>query len=153
MASRSTKIQAAQASVLAVGRWLLPVSNSDTTLVVSGLIPMLEVTDLRYDLTYYGGFLKDIPRRLGTNGALDASVSALASAFPSLHTHQRSPEMLDKYVQALKTLRVYLSDPAKAYTSNTLCAIYLIEICQVRNMIVISNEISSNLSTVLDRKA
>ncbi len=88
---------------------------------------------MRYDLTYYGNFLKDLPRRLGTNDALDASVSALASAFPTLYTHQQSPEMLIKYMHALRTLRTSLNDRAKAYTPHTMCAIYLIVICQVRN--------------------
>lgn len=92
----------------------------------------LAVTDLRYDLSYFGGFLKEIPRRLGSNAALDASVNALACVFPSLYTHQKSPDMYKRYGHALKTLRISLSDPEKAYNSNTLCAIYLIEICQVR---------------------
>lgn len=81
-------------------------------------------------MTYYGGFLSGIPRRLGTNDALDASVGALAASFPYMHTKQLSADMLNKYGHALKTLRIHLSDPAKAYTPDTLCAIYLMDICQ-----------------------
>lgn len=99
--------------------------------MASAFVSALEVTDLRYNLTCYGGFLKGIPRRLGTNDALDASVGALTSAFSSLHTRRQSPETLARYVHALKTLRIILDDPAKARAANTLCAMYLIMICQV----------------------
>jgi hypothetical protein len=142
--SRSTRIQPAQGSVLTVCKVPSPIPSNEKTLIFSGFMSFLGVTDLRYDFTYYGGFLKDIPRRLGTNDALDASVSALASAFPSLYTQKKTPEMLERYIFALKTLRITLHDPVKAYTSNTLCAIYLMEICQVRNMIDTYNKVSPN---------
>lgn len=99
-------------------------------MVASKFVSTLEVTDLRYDLAWYGAFLKDIPRRLGSNDALDASVSALTVAHPSLHTRQKSPEIFVKYGKALKALRTCLNDPIKARTVETLCAIYLIIICQ-----------------------
>lgn len=101
------------------------------TIVTNALVSALEVTDLRYSLICYGGFVKDIPRRLGTNDALDASVGALTSAFSSLQRRRQSPETLSRYVHALKTLRISLNDPAKAHSPNTLCAMYLIMICQV----------------------
>ncbi|KAH7348314.1 hypothetical protein BKA65DRAFT_594168 [Rhexocercosporidium sp. MPI-PUGE-AT-0058] len=107
----------------------LPPTNGDT-LLLSDFISTLGVIDVRYDLTYYGGFLSDLPRRLGTNDALDASVGALAAAYPYVHTKRLSPDMLSKYGHALKTLRIYLSDPKRAYTPDTLCAIYLMDVCQ-----------------------
>ena len=129
-----TKIEAAQGPVSTI-RGLSRTPSNETTIAASAFISTLEVTDVRYDLAWYGGFLKDIPRRLGTNDALDASVSALTSASSTLHTRQRSVEMLARYVHALKTLRVCLDDPVKARTANTLCAIYLIMICQVSAML------------------
>jgi hypothetical protein len=101
------------------------------TLLTGGFLSALQVTDIRFDLSIYGEFFKDIPRRLGTNEALDASVSALTTAWPSVHTRQQSTEMVSRYVHALKSLRVCLSDPAKAESANTLCAVYLVTICQV----------------------
>ncbi|KAK0104374.1 hypothetical protein ONS95_004668 [Cadophora gregata] len=47
-----------------------------------------------------------------------------------MHTKQLSPDMLKKYGHALTTLRLHLSDPVKAYNPDTLCAIYLMDVCQ-----------------------
>ncbi|KAG4432416.1 hypothetical protein IFR05_012106 [Cadophora sp. M221] len=104
--------------------------NNASTLLLGDFISTLRVIDVRYDLTHYGCFLNDIPRRLGTNDALDASVGALATAFPYVHTKQLSSDMLRKYGHALRTLRMYVSDPKTAYTPDTLCAIYLMGVCQ-----------------------
>ncbi|KAG9238509.1 hypothetical protein BJ875DRAFT_450939 [Amylocarpus encephaloides] len=130
--TRLKKEKSTENSIVLPGTWISisPIPSNDESPVLCGLVSTLEVTDLRFDLTYYGGFLRDIPRRLGDNAALDSSVAALACAFPSVYTRRQSPEMLDKYVHALKTLRVCLNDPIIVYASNTLCAIYLIEICQ-----------------------
>lgn len=101
-------------------------------LMTSSFIEKLEVTDLRYDLTWtYGGFLKHIPKRLGTNEALDSAVGAVTGAFPTLYTGQISRGALTSYGDGLKALRVCLDDPSKAQTAETLCAIYLMIICQV----------------------
>ena len=90
-------------------------------------------TSLRYNLAWtYGGFLEDIPRRLGTNEALDTAVRALLSGHASLCLHREvSIEALTKYSHALQKLRVYLDDPIKACASETLCAVMLLMMCQV----------------------
>ena len=82
-------------------------------------------------MSVYGEFFKEIPRRLGTNTALDASVNALTTAFASVHSRQQSLEAIESYVQALKALRVCLNDPTEVGSANTMCAVYLIMICQV----------------------
>ena len=118
-------------------------------MLLSDFISTLGIIDVRYDLTYYGGFLSDIPRRLGTNDALDASVGALAASFPYVHTKQLSPDMLDKYGNAQRTLRLHMSDPAKAYTPDTLCAIYLMDICQVGLRLLFQDSVDHS---VMDRE-
>ncbi|KAF2178156.1 hypothetical protein K469DRAFT_643182 [Zopfia rhizophila CBS 207.26] len=131
MVFRSAGFQAAQGVVSVSTVPALPrIPSNQTTMVASAFVSQLEVTDIRYDLTCYGAFLRHIPRRLGTNAALDASVGAVTSAFSSLHTGQHSLDALTKYIHALKTLRVCLNDPVRARTVDTLCAIYLIMICQ-----------------------
>jgi hypothetical protein len=90
------------------------------------------VTDVRYDLSCYGGFLNQIPARLGRNPALDASVGALTTAFPALYTQRLLPDAISRYIDALRALRICLQDPATAKSLDTLCAIYLILVCQVR---------------------
>lgn len=105
---------------------------SSTLVIASAFIEKLEVTDLKHDLTLvYGDFLKHIPQRLGTNEALDAAVGAVIHALPCLYTRQRSREAIGGYGRSLKTLVACLNDPAKAQSVDTLCAIYLIMICEV----------------------
>ncbi|KAJ5414734.1 hypothetical protein N7509_001361 [Penicillium cosmopolitanum] len=98
--------------------------------LASSLIGTLNITDIRYALEYYGYFLKDIPRRLGSSSALDAAVKALVTAYPYFHDRDFPPEALMYYGRSLRSLRDTLDDPTEARSVNTLCAVYLITICQ-----------------------
>ncbi|KAJ5084176.1 hypothetical protein NUU61_008755 [Penicillium alfredii] len=104
--------------------------SNESTMVAQAFVSALQVTDLRYNLSTYGTFLYDIPRRLGSNAVLDAAANVMGSAFPFLHARQYPPHVLVRYGRALRTLRTCLDDPVEAPTPNTLCAIYLIIICQ-----------------------
>ncbi|KAI9794103.1 MAG: hypothetical protein M1833_000468 [Piccolia ochrophora] len=110
-------------------------SNSMTKLV-SALVNKIDPTaDIRYQLVWnFGGYLADIPRRLGTNPVLDAASDALVSAHTNYCSsgHPRAGcELLAKYSHALNVLRDALDDPVKAHSSETLCAIMLLMIVQV----------------------
>lgn len=107
-----------------------PLSNS-TTRAADGLVSALGVTDIRFELSIYGDFLRDIPRRLGRNAALDSSVAALTTAFEAIHTRHQPAEVFTKYARALNSLRLCLDDPVEAQTPETLCAIWIVVICQV----------------------
>ncbi|KAK5994587.1 hypothetical protein PT974_05066 [Cladobotryum mycophilum] len=109
---------------------LSPTLSNQVTVRSSSFISLLEIRDPRYDLTSYGVFFRDLPRRLGTNEALDAAVDVMASSYSYLRTRQSSKESLVKYVNALQALQRCLSDPEMAKKSETLCAIYIIMICQ-----------------------
>ncbi|KAJ5214764.1 hypothetical protein N7449_001933 [Penicillium cf. viridicatum] len=98
------------------------VPSTDTT--------AFQVTDIRYAVAYYGPFLRDIPRRLGNSTVLDSAVRALSTAYPFLHTGSYPPNVLFLYGQSLRALRECLNNPAEARSPNTLCAVYLIIICQ-----------------------
>ncbi|KAF7597179.1 hypothetical protein BBP40_009519 [Aspergillus hancockii] len=89
-------------------------------------------TDLRFNLAWaYGGFLRDIPPRLGTNEALDTAADAVVTMHSSFCvTRAMSIHALGKYSRALKTLRTYLDDPSKASSTDTLCAVMLLLIAQ-----------------------
>ena len=128
--SITAKVHAAQAFESSFSG-LSPTLSNEATRAIGGFISILDVTDPRYDLVCYGGFLKDIPRRLGTNRALDASVDALTSAFSSLYTREHSSAALATYGHAVYVLRICLDDPSMARSVETLCAIYFIMICQV----------------------
>lgn len=104
--------------------------SNQTTQVVNSFVSALQVTDVRFDLRIYGPFVTEIPRRLGRSQALDASVQALTMAFPAVHNHQYTPEMYRSYGEALRHLRASLGDPSTASSVDTLCAVYLIMVCQ-----------------------
>lgn len=99
--------------------------------LASSLIGTLNITDIRYALEYYGYFLKDIPRRLGSSAALDAAVKALVTAYPYFHGRDFPPDALLQYGRSLRALRESLGDSNEARSANTLCAVYIITICQV----------------------
>lgn len=101
------------------------------TTATAALSTLLDMSDVRYEVVYYGEFLKDLPRRMGCNEVLDAAVVALTHGYSAVHTRQPSAQALGSYVGALKTLRVALKDPAKLRNAETLCGIYLIMVCQV----------------------
>ncbi|KAJ5532474.1 hypothetical protein N7494_009026 [Penicillium frequentans] len=93
-------------------------------------INTLEIRDVRYDITYYGPFLRDLPRRFGFSPVLDAAATALVSSYPYFQKQDVPPAVLVKFGKALRALRECLDNPVDARSPNTLCAIYLISICQ-----------------------
>ncbi|KAF2096262.1 hypothetical protein NA57DRAFT_67772 [Rhizodiscina lignyota] len=129
LAFRSNKDQASQ-SPSSSGTEMTRSPSNETTVLVSAFISTLEVKHPGYDLSCYGWFLQDIPKRLGTNDALDAAVGAISAAYSSIYTRQRSVETFSRYGHALRTLRVCLNDHKKSHSVDTLCAIYLIMVCQ-----------------------
>jgi hypothetical protein len=107
--------------------------SNELTLMTNAFVNTMKVyTDLRFNLAWwYGIFLEDIPKRLGRNGALDASVRALTEAHLDFCSRRpASPKALVRYSSALRTLRFYLDEPAKACTTETLCAVMVLLICQ-----------------------
>jgi hypothetical protein len=109
---------------------LVPASR--TTRITGSFINRLEIRDVRYDISSYGNFLRQLPRRVHTNEALEAAVDAFDAAFSSPANQEGSVLRLRKYGAALKALRVCLCNPAKAITVETLCAVYLVMLVQVR---------------------
>lgn len=103
-----------------------------TISVAGSFISVLEVKDIRYDIGVYGTFLTEIPKRLGTSAALDASVNAISTSYTSIYSRKKPVEALENYGRGLKALRVALNDPKEAAEANTICAFYLMMICQVR---------------------
>ncbi|KAJ5959549.1 transcriptional regulator family: Fungal Specific TF [Penicillium vulpinum] len=106
--------------------------NSMTSLTSSFVGAIKRSSDLRYNMWWsFGLYLEEVPRRLGSNEALDRAVDAVTTAHAGFCTRQlASVEALAKYSSALKTLRVYLDDPIQASASSTLCAVMILLICQ-----------------------
>jgi hypothetical protein len=103
---------------------------------VGGVIDRVKFSvdsDLRYNLTWaFGGYLLEVPKRLGVNVALDAAASALVASHLRFNSAIKEPsvEELTKYSYALSQLRSSLDDPVIAASANTLCAVMLLMICQ-----------------------
>ncbi|GFF24757.1 uncharacterized transcriptional regulatory protein C1327.01c [Aspergillus udagawae] len=107
-------------------------SNSTTRLAEAFTQAIKRSTDIRYNLEWsFGIFLEEVPRRLGTNDALDRAVDAVTSAHTDFCNRQPgSVQALTKYSAALRTLRVYLDDPVHAQETNTIAAVMILLICQ-----------------------
>jgi hypothetical protein len=112
-------------------RFVAVTPSSKASMITSNLLSMLEVKDTRFNLSIYGDFIDQIPQRLGTNKALDAAAVALTTVMPYVYTHRYSDKMYSSYARALKSTRMSLSNPAEAQAPETLCAIYLLMVCQV----------------------
>jgi hypothetical protein len=110
----------------------LPTNN--LTVLIDSFVRTFK-TDLKYNLVWSNGlYLHEVPRRLGYNDALDTSVAALTAAHSDVVLGRKpSVKALTEYTRALRTLNNYLNDPAKARASETLCAVMLLLVCQVRN--------------------
>ncbi|KAJ5129600.1 uncharacterized protein N7515_005639 [Penicillium bovifimosum] len=103
------------------------------TLLTNSFVGIIKrSTDLRFNLWWsFGIFLEEVPRRLGSNEALDRAVDAVTTAHADFCTHrQASVQALSKYSHALTTLRLYLDDPLQASASDTLCAVMILLVCQ-----------------------
>lgn len=130
---------------------VLPPCN-EASAVASKYIRKIQWTNtLNYNLAWtYGFFMFDIPQRLNINEALDSAVIALNCAHDDYCTRSQlsrstlSIKTLGSYSRALASLRNCLDDPAKATSSETLCAVMILLICQVRRILP-NKEVYSNL--------
>lgn len=105
--------------------------SSQTDAIANAFVCMMEVTDVRYDISCYGAFLKQVPSRLGNSPVLDASVTALTHASAALYTRQDHAEVFQKYGHGLSVLRTALSNAHESHSADTLCAIYFLMIAEV----------------------
>jgi hypothetical protein len=105
--------------------------SNELTLKTSKLCSALHISDVRYSLSVYGIFLKDLPKRLGTDDALDACVSLFTRGMPLVHCRELSQDQLEDYGHALGAVRLRLNDPSRVGSVNSLCAVYLMMISLV----------------------
>jgi hypothetical protein len=111
-----------------------PESAIDST--TSALVNAIQLRDVRYAMAHFGPFFDELPARLGKSTALDASVKALLGA-RSVFVHRMPPskEGLVAQGDSLRALREALGDPATAVEPETLCALYVNLLCQVRTYV------------------
>lgn len=110
-------------------------SNDFTIFLGAFAATISPTTHIKYQLPWnFGDYLQEIPCRLGSSKALDAASDALIAAYSRFccnHT-ELGLEPVKKYTAALRELKISLDDPVKAHSSETLAAINLLQIYQVR---------------------
>ncbi|KAI9717341.1 MAG: hypothetical protein M1828_007229 [Chrysothrix sp. TS-e1954] len=114
-----------------------PLSNKFTIFTSAFFHTIDPTTSINYQLPYsFGPFLLGIPRRLGTNEALDAAADALIEAYRQFCSKDVThvEVAIRKHTHAINALRHCLDDPVKAHSSETLAAIMVLQILQVRSM-------------------
>lgn len=116
---------------------LSPAPSNEVTRLQQALIERLDPSiDAKYHIAFrYGNFLLKIPKRLGSNEVLDASVVALlarhteTSLRPDQSDH-RAPAVLH-YYRSLAALRRALENACEPVDTSLLCASMLLAYCQV----------------------
>lgn len=142
VASRKTSKSPSHAVVFQfAGPPVVPRGNKTTSAFVS----LLQITDLRYSLDAFGDILHYLPRRLGTSHVLDDSVEALICAYSSYHSRHEHIKALTAYVKVIKTLRNALIDPVQSGKVETLCAVYVVMVCQVSGPVLRSVSVELTL--------
>jgi hypothetical protein len=93
-------------------------------------------SDIGYNIAFrWGTFLVEVPKRLGSNNALDTATVALLARHTETSLRQdqtdpRAPAVVE-YNRALAALRKTLDDAAEATSIETLCAVLMLVYCQV----------------------
>ena len=115
---------------------LLPAPSNDMTRLTGAFVSKISPSvDISHQLVgNFGGFLLEIPKRLGTNAALDAAADVLASAFARYCAGYRNADanILVKHSRSLSALRECLNNPIEARSSETLASVMMLSIYEVR---------------------
>jgi hypothetical protein len=118
--------------------------SSPPMTVGMSLVNKLQTRRLKFEINWASGsFMDEIPRRLSHSQALAAATEAFMLALPCAEvSHTLSRRRLRSYTTALHATRIALSHPVGALSLNTLCAVYLLWICQVRGGMAMLSEIT-----------
>lgn len=136
--SKTPAPQQSSTGLIAFPADLTYVPSNDTTHLRQALVARLNNPyDCRYDPTFrFGPFLFAVPRRLGINPCLDAATEALLARHTEVALRQDQTVLhapaVRAYNHALSELRRVLDEPGKAASFETLCAILILTMCQVR---------------------
>ncbi|EWG53730.1 hypothetical protein FVEG_12099 [Fusarium verticillioides 7600] len=86
--------------------------SNDTTRLTAEFISLMEINDDRFGFEAYGPyFFADIPRRMGSNSALDTTTSAMIASFQAVRLRKTADKKtFSLYGKALRSLQGCLSD-------------------------------------------
>ncbi|KAF2273832.1 uncharacterized protein EI97DRAFT_469313 [Westerdykella ornata] len=83
-------------------------------------------------LVAQGSFYEELPRRLGRNPALDASVACLCHIWLDVAMKRNTDsKAVALYVGGLKALATCLDDARTQYESETICASIILQMCEL----------------------
>lgn len=129
--ARSTSPRAVARHQILKNRPLLPLVKSptnETTYSLSGFVSILEITDPRYDVFSMSHWLGDLPKRFGSNRALDAAMQGVIAAFPCLYSRTITQRAVSAYEEALKYTRLSLGDARTNVDTECMCALFLLHV-------------------------
>ncbi|KAK7915115.1 hypothetical protein PG985_012818 [Apiospora marii] len=108
------------------------VPQTDVQTLIGAFVSALAPTTVRVNLVQtYGPFLAMVPPRLGTNAALDNSARAVVRAHQDACLGRPAAEQsLASYALAIRTLSRCLDDLDTAPSTETVCAIIMVMMCQ-----------------------
>lgn len=109
---------------------LVKAPSNETTQTLASFVSILEITDPRYDLNTVSYWLADLPRRYGTNKALDMAMQTVSVAFPCFSSKKVTTEALEAYDKATKYVHLYLNDARSNVDTECMCAIFLLLVAQ-----------------------
>ncbi|KAF5980393.1 hypothetical protein FBULB1_5240 [Fusarium bulbicola] len=86
--------------------------SNDTTRLTAEFISLMEIDDDRFGFEAYGPcFFADLPRRMGSNSALDTTTSAMIASFQAIRLRKTADKKtFSLYGKALRSLQGCLSD-------------------------------------------
>ncbi|KAJ3479866.1 hypothetical protein NLG97_g8208 [Lecanicillium saksenae] len=90
---------------------LVKVPTNEYTHSIAGFISILEITDPRYDVSSMSHWLGDLPKRFGSNKALDSAMHGVIASFPCLYSKTVTERAVGAYEETLKYVRLSLLDP------------------------------------------
>lgn len=109
--------------------------SNDQSRLFSDLVSILNTESVRFGLFCFGTVFYDLPQLLGSNPTLDTSLAALCASFHMMHNNQPSSraKALQLYGATVGSLRKSLEIPVtgRVNVAQTVCAVYIITICQV----------------------
>ena len=113
---------------------IVHVPLSERERVAGGLNARLSVADISYNLLCFGSVITLVPERLGRNRALDTATDLFTTLYSTRLRSKNSwtPAVLNKYGDSLRALQVAVQKPGTHNAAETMCAVYMIMVCQVR---------------------
>ncbi|KAK8123050.1 hypothetical protein PG984_011720 [Apiospora sp. TS-2023a] len=118
-----------------------PLPQTELQMLIGAFVYTIAPTTTRANLVQtYGPFLEMVPSRLGTNAALDNSTRAVVCAHQNVcRGRPATEEALAHYSLAIRTLSLCLNSFDSVRSTETVCAVIMLIMCEVLNGLSLRN--------------